>query len=190
VLNFVKILAAEAHDLQSTIASLEKRVSSVNGGLQHILKIMSGESEDSSTEVDNFWYFFSCEPIVLQKLNDTVQETNDEMSDLDFWESSSSTWDSSEVGSIFTEPVAHLDPALGLALQSTVVPGRGSDAMHIETMPDIASDHLESILVETSKPNESNDTVFDFLFDMVQASEWMNGTNGNIIGFASSAGLW
>merc|ERR1712007_39175 len=95
---------------------------------QHILKIMSSsESGDSCTDVDNFWYFFCCEPTVLQKLNDIVHETSDEISDLDFWESSS--WDSGEVDGSFTEPTALLDPALGLASQSPVVPDEGSDAM-------------------------------------------------------------
>merc|ERR1712137_294537 len=180
----------EAHNLYATISSLEKRTSSVNAGLQHILKMMSSsEPEDSSNEVDNFWYFFSCEPTVLQKLNDIVQETNTEISHLDFWESSSSAWDSGEIDGIFTESLAHLDPALGLASQSPAVPDEGSDAMLKENMLDVASDPVETIFVETSKFKEVAYTALHFLYDTVQASTWMNGTNGDIkdLSFVSSA---
>merc|ERR1719240_2451008 len=131
VLNCVKILVAQVRDLHSTIDSLEKKASSTSNGLQHILKIMSSSEGDSCTEVDNFWYFFCCEPTVLRKLNDIVQDTSDELSDeisdLDFWECSS--WDSGEIDGLLTEQMAQLDPALGLASQSPVVSCEGSDAM-------------------------------------------------------------
>merc|ERR1712137_212405 len=174
----------EAHNLYATISSLEKRAFSVKGGIQHILKLMSSsESEDSSNDVDNLWYFFSCEPTVLQKLNDIVQETNTKIGDLDFWESSSSAWDSGEVVGIFAEPLAHLDP---------VVPDKGSDVMLNGNMPDDAGGPVETSVFETSKLKEVTDTALHFLYDIVQANVWMNESIRDIneLKFASSAGIW
>jgi len=149
VLNCVKILAAEVRDLHSTIDLLEKKASSVSGGLQHILKIISSsESRDSCIEVDNFWYFFCCEPTVPKKLNDIMQETSDEMSDIDFWERPS--WDFGEVDGSFTEQLAHLDPALGLASQLPVVPDEGSDAM-LEHRAQVSLSPATTVDVATAK---------------------------------------
>merc|ERR1712137_879311 len=200
VLNCVKILAVEAHNLHATVASLEKKASSVNCGLQHILKILSSsESEDSPTEVDNFWYFFSCEPTVLPKLNDILLDVNDEISDLDFFERSLSAWDYGEVDSIFPEPLAHLDPASGLASKSPVVSDQGSDArckknmpdvvsnpaetFPVKTckknMPDVVSNPTETILVKKCKGNGVTNAVLHFLHNIVQANASMNKTNGD-----------
>jgi len=85
--------------------------------------------------------------------------------------------------------MARLDPALGLASQSPVVPD-GSNAMLEETMLDVASDPAETTLIETHKPSESTYTVFHLVYHTLKANTRMNETNGHFDGFASSAGLW
>jgi len=94
-----------------------------------------------------------------------------------------------EVGGTFIEPNAQLDLALGLALQSPVVPNGGSDAMLNKTMPDLAGDSVETSLVETSKPIDVTSTALHFLCDIVQANTRMNENYSDIRRFAS-AGLW
>merc|ERR1712137_980178 len=136
------------HYLQANIASLEKTASTLNGGLQHILKMMSNSESKGLPAEDNFWDFFSCESMDHLEYNGNLEantwlkfqipnslevcstgiETDDDVSELDFYTSLdygdklgavSTTGD--EVGCVSTELLAHPDPVLSNASQSGLV---------------------------------------------------------------------
>jgi len=138
VLDHVKMLAVEAHYLQANIASLQKSASSLNCGFQHILKMMSYGGPKEMLIEDNFWDFFSCEHINLQKCIDTeqanlwldpqaydfaetfcsgVETFDDSVSELDFCVS----WQSGVKDSSCGDEVGHQDPVLDIASQSGFV---------------------------------------------------------------------
>merc|ERR1712137_209109 len=143
------------HYLQANIASLEKTASTLNGGLQHILKMMSNSESKGLPAEDNFWDFFSCESMDHLEYNGNLEantwlkfqipnslevcstgiETDDDVSELDFYTSLNSDEDEvghissvlpsldygDKVGCVSTELLAHPDPVLSNASQSGLV---------------------------------------------------------------------
>merc|ERR1712137_990277 len=83
VVDHVKMLAVEAHYLRAHMASLEKSVSSINCGFQHVLEFFSCEDINLQKSNANTWLDFQ-KPNLSEVCGSGV-ETDDDVSNIDFY---------------------------------------------------------------------------------------------------------